>query len=292
MKVPPQERAVGKSGAIANTVRTIVDKESLASHASVHNSQRVDGLIKRDLDLPPSVPLTKSNLKAKIAEQGKVFDAIRNLPDPIRTDKKYLNDIQSIGTSYSDTARNYPNIFGKQRIDPIITDLSSSELLPNHAIDLMRTLREKASNYLSSSDAPSREMGMVYRDAADAVEGITARNLEKMGNKQLYEQFVEARERSAKLYDALGALHEPSGSLDPAYYGKLFEKEKPLSGNAEKVGRLANAYPDYFQSASQASGKLTGSHKTSFGVMTELLGPQKVARAALLSKHIPWTGAK
>jgi hypothetical protein len=197
---------------------------------------------------------------------------------------------------YTDTAQKFEASMGYPKADAIQSELKVKSFKPTEAVELVKRLRERSSNALNAANVnlDNAELGAAYRRAADAIEDVISKNLEKRGNPEMYKQFTENRVYIAKAYDALGALDKATGSFNAQAFGKMYEKGVPFTGKMADMSRVASAFKDYFQPVKKAAGGTAGSRSitqpTLFGTASEIVGAQPLARKLLLNPDLPWKG--
>ena len=276
----------------------IAGKTTTAQKISEKNAPQVNALTRAALGLPADEPITVQALEGIRAEAGGAYEAIKNVQQPVLTDMQYLKDINGLKGDFSQAAKKFPDLFKNEGIDKVVDSLNVSRMSTTEAVELIKKLRFDGNTLLKSRDNPQNlALGMASRKAADAVENLLDRKLEKMtGDPNMVRNFRDARQRIATSYDVEAALNESTGNVSATHFGKLLDKGKPLSGNLKDVAEFAKAFPKGAQAVEKIGSQPGISpldvgvqmlrHGSGAGLFADLasLGVRPAARAAITSQ--------
>jgi len=132
--------------------------------------------------------------------------------------------------------------------------LPTTSMTPGEAIELVKTLRFRATNRLAGAafeNPENRALGLAERRAADEVDRLIERNLTQNGRGDLANQYKEGRTRIAQTYDIQAALNDTTGNVDARKIAFL-AKKRPFSGALSDIaefgaiGRKVAAPPETF----------------------------------------------
>lgn len=135
-----------------------------------------------------------------------------------------------------------------------INELPITSMTPSEAIELVKTLRFRASNRLAGAsfeNPENRALGLAERSAANAVDSLIERNLTTAGKADLATAYREGRTRIAQTYDIQAALNEATGNVDARKVAFL-AKKRPFSGALADIaefgaiGKKVAAPPETF----------------------------------------------
>src|SRR4029077_14582844 len=102
-------------------------------------------------------------------------------------------------------------------------------------MELVKTLRFRATNHLKSFDNPeNRALGFAERNAAEAVDGLIERTLQQNDKGDLAKQYREGRTRIAQSYDVQAALNDVTGNVDARKLASIAGK-KPFTAQLKDI---------------------------------------------------------
>lgn len=245
-------------------VEGVGGKVKTAQELSIHNQEIHDNLGRKALGVSPNTPLNEDTIHMVRGEANAVYNKIRGIDQPFPLDRQYERGVQSLNNEFAALEEKMPGLTKSPEVDELkkllISDKAMKEgLTPNEAIDLTRLLRQKATANFKAANGPGGNpeklaLAQAQRDAANVVEDLISRNLDRLGKKKLYEDWVDARKRLAITHDVESALNPDTGHIDAKAIASLARSGRPLSGPLEKVAKFARAFPKGAQSPEKIGG--------------------------------------
>lgn len=123
-----------------------------------------------------------------------------------------------------------------------INELKMTSMTPSEAIELVKTLRFRASNRLAGAafeNPENRALGLAERSAANEIDSLIERRLTEAGQGKLANQYREGRTRIAQTYDIQAALNDVTGNVDARKIAFL-GKKRPFSGALADIAEFGN----------------------------------------------------
>lgn len=197
-------------------------------------------------------PLTEQALSEVRAEAGKVYRDIKNHGETIIATNDYLDGVKSLAGDFQAAAKEFPDIINNKEIIRLQQSLSVGEMSPTAAVELSKKLRFDGGKNLKAFDDPERAaLGTAQRKAANLVEELVQSNLDTTGKSMLGRRWKEARSLIAKTYDVESALNNTTGNVDARVFGKMLDKDRPLTGGFQSIAEFAEAFPKSVQDPSK-----------------------------------------
>lgn len=227
-------------------IEGVSGKAATQQAAALKNQQITNRLVRQELGLGETVPLTKGTLNALRSKAGAVYKAISGAGE-IATDGQYVDDLAAIAQSMDDVSKDFPdlNLNNNEEISKLIDGMLQDKFSAKSAIELTKQLRKSASGNLggmNAADPAKRALGYAQRDAAAAVEDQLIRHLDATGKGGLGKALDESRKLIAKTYSVEAALNEGTGNVVATNLSAQLKKGKPLSGNLELVAKFGKAF--------------------------------------------------
>jgi hypothetical protein len=231
---------------VANRVaESLSGKAATQQAAAVRNQSVTNRLVREDLGLSETAPLTRETLNGIRTRAGNVYRAIKNVGE-IVTDADYLDDLTRLTQSVDEVANDFPdaNVAAGKEINELVDTLLRDKFRASSAVEYTKQLRAAASANLAHGVDPTRRaLGFAQRDAAGALEEMVFRHLQNTGKGSLATQFEQARILIAKTYSVEGALNDSTGNVVATALGRELKRGKPLTGGIEMAARFAQAFP-------------------------------------------------
>ena len=243
-KLPPSEAGAGKT---MQAAESLAGRGKFVENLESVNARKATQIIHDELGLPKHVPLTKGAVEEVIANAGKSYEKIRALGTPFVADKKYLGDITNLNAKVAAARRNATT--WNPEFATIMNDMKKASRSADEAVDLMKSLRaESSANFAAVEKAtgakPNQlELAKFQKKAAQNLEDMVHRNLDRMGKKDLSAEFLEARKTIAKSKTIEKVLDE-NGIINSEKLGKLKERGAYMSGGMDTVAKFGRAFPD------------------------------------------------
>lgn len=202
--------------------------------AAATNTPLVNADARAELNLPKGADLYPELLdKARAANAGPAYQAIRELPDKIPLTPQYE-------ATFKDAADLLP-----PRIRAKIPE--SGDITGQEAVDLSKMLRNRASvvekspNFNAAGDSP-QEIAAAHRDLAKSIEDSVKDHLSATGREGMADDWNSARIYTAKSYSVQDAL-DGAGNVRASE----LRKDPLVSGRLKEVSTLAGQYPEAFK---------------------------------------------
>ena len=259
-----------------------------------------------------NVPLTPDELGSYISAQGKAYRAVAEagddlshqisvpqgdskilapngrpipLPPKLTTksgfalDDAFKGSIKEMGHEISSQLEELPQTF--KALGPsleLVGEYAGKDVINSRTtIQAIKKLRSDANLDFKSDDTVRISTGFTRKAIAEQLDDLVERNLEKAGNKELLDQYKQARVNIKKAYDIKSAV-DPVGNVDIRKF-YLISKKNPglLKDNLKLLADYAGTFPE-------------GAQKVGSG--SQLIGPWDwlIAGGAVASKH-PLVGA-
>lgn len=123
--------------------------------------------------------------------------------------------------------------------------------------------------YNRSADPSQLAKAKEYNDISAMLEQSLEGHAVKAGRDDLIPALREARKTIAQTYTAEQALNKATGDISAPVLGRLFDKQKPLSGGMKQAGEFNSAFPKF--TGAGASTPAAGVSKSE-AIMGTLLG--------------------
>jgi hypothetical protein len=231
-------------------------KVKTAQGAAIKNQAVTDGLVRKALGLKEDAPITPETLKAVRDQAGESYAAISNIGTPFKATVQYHEAIDGLANTTENLAKKFPKLVSSKEIDDLKSSLKVDKIEPEHAVELMKILREKASDHLGPmASGQDKALGRAYRKASDAVEQMVEANLAVTGRKQLLDDFRQNRQLIAKTYTVEKALNG-AGHVDANNLAAQLKRGKPLSGDLKTVAKFASQFPKAAKTIEQVGSHL------------------------------------
>lgn len=259
--VPPTQ---ANPNIINRTLEGLSGKIQTGQAASIKNQDVTDGLARQSLGMSPTDPITKSALQSLRAKAGDAYEVIKSF-GPLPIDQSFTDQVNKLGGSYQALKREFPNQANTD-IDNLINDLSKTptiggktvtdprlitalqkinppEVSAEGAVELSKKLRYDGSANMNSPDPAKKTLGRVQLQAANTLEDLIDRTLQKTGQSDLMQNFRQARVQIAKSYSVQNALDESTGHVVGRKLASQLAADKPLSGGLETAAGFSQAFP-------------------------------------------------
>ena len=254
LKLTPEEAG---GGPVSRGVASIAGEPKLAKLLSKKNAPTINDMIRRDVGLPDDVPLSREALAQIRKEAGEKYEAVKSV-GRFGTDEKYRADLKAVTKQFDDAKEDFAHR-AESPIQKTIEGLDVKGMKASSAIAEVKNLRNDADKAYRAGD---KQLGKAYRDAAEALDGMLERHLDRharaVGDPEVAKAVAEykgARQRIAKTYAADKALDDSTGNINAKVYAAARRKGVPLSGEAADVAKLAQAFE---RSTQRSAGAATG----------------------------------
>lgn len=224
------------------TLEGMAGKISTAQRVAEKNQNVINAAARRELGLPENAPITTEALESIRDVAGQSYEAVKQVGQPIRADKQYLDELRSVAAANQRLAQDFPEM-ADQGLQEFVESLAKEQFSPENGIEAIKQLRFDANALFRSDDPAKQALARAKKKAAQAMEGLVERNLKQIGADDLYDGFVNGRQLIAKTYTVEEALNKGSGNIVASKLAKRLDKGKPLSGELKDVARFAASFP-------------------------------------------------
>lgn len=216
-------------------------KAAVGQAASKANQPVTDSLMKETLGLAPDDVLTSEAAQAVRKDAYKAgYEPVATL-GPISTDFDYKQALQNIQGKYQGASKSFPGV-ADNGVGEAITPLDVKEFDAGDGLKMIQSLRNRATDAFQNGNT---ELGRASKEAAGALEDQIERHLAAqpaLGSSapEMLSNFRDARQLMAQSHDVEDAIREGTGEVSAPKLGGKLQQGRPLSGNLETAGRMAN----------------------------------------------------
>lgn len=284
----PTEAGAGKT---ARTTEGLAGEPRLAKAASEKNAAVTNALVRKDVQLPDDVPLSREALASKRREAGAAYAAIKDVGD-IKNDAQYMAALDKIAEGYDTAAKSFPHR-SENPFKKTLEGLKQETVSASSAIEEVKLLRNDADKAFRNGD---KALGKAYRDAANALDDSMDRHLTRLAAADrspelagAVQKYRDARRLIAKTYVADKAINDTTGNVNAAVYARELKRGTKLDGDALTVAKFAQQFPRLAQPAEKVANTGATVHDVALGLLGKealLMGARPLARKALLSETV------
>jgi len=215
-------------------------KITTAQNASARNQGVTNELAKKAINAPE---LTPEGLTAVRAQANKAYTELGSVGE-ITADDAFRQTLAKVSERNGKFSTDFPELV-KKDVDSLVESLAGKKGFDSQsAIEAIKRLREgQRAGLKAFDDAEKKAYAKVQGQAADAIEDLVERNLQKSGQTELLDKFRAARQTLAKTYDVEKALNPASGNVDANKLAALLKKGRPLTGELETIGKFSSSFP-------------------------------------------------
>jgi hypothetical protein len=267
-------------------------KLTTAQNASARNQAVTNRLAAEALGLPGDAQITPVVLKTVRDQAGQAYQAIGQT-GAVQPTAAYTKALDAIAAPFQKAAAAFPNAKPSPVLQ-LVDELRSPSFDAAAAIEKVKMLRTQADDSFRTGNT---DLARASRAASQALEDALETHLQNIGQRQLLQEFRDARQLIAKTYTVEKALNPASGSIDARKLAADLKRGKPLTGELKQAGDFAGQFPKASQPlegmgslpqsspldwhALGATSLATGSPLPMLGV-----GARPAARAAVLSPMV------
>lgn len=241
-KIPPA--TINQRSTAARAIESRAGKNAMKQTSAVLNQRVTNRLVRQELGLSDTAPLRRDTLKGIRKNAGKVYEVIKGT-GRIITDDQYQTELANLTRVADEIVKDFPKYksTGNKEIIALQESLNETDFSANSAIEVLKQLRADASDNLKwNVDDPSKKaLGSAQQEAAGILEEQILRHLRGQGLTQLADDFGKARTLIAKTWSVQSALNDSTGNVIATKLSAQLKKDVPLSGNLEKIARVAGA---------------------------------------------------
>lgn len=242
--IPPAD--VRQSG-INEALNGMSGKIKTAQVASQRNQAITNALARKELGIAEDIPLNAQTLNAVRNEASKAYQAVEGV-GTITPGETYTKALDKIVEPYIRAAKSFPN----SKPNPIVQEIEALKTPAFEAADAVAKIRTLRADADAAYGSGNKELGKSLKAGADALEQAIDDHLAQFGPSKMLNDYRSARQLIAKTYSVQKGLNDVTGDVSAAALAKQLEKGKPLSGELEKIARVAQAFPKATQSLKEA----------------------------------------
>ena len=177
-----------------------------------------------------SLSANNQEITNKLAKQA------LGLPDSVSLSDEVLNNVrQQAGRAYQQIAD----------LDPhLAQDIEKLKVAKNEANAYYKL-------YGRSAHPEDLKKAQKLRDQANQIETWLEDAVTNYGQPELLNNLRNARQQIAKTYEVEHALNNATGNVNARSLAKSFNKDVPLTGELETIGKFGAAFPKYTQPIEQ-----------------------------------------
>lgn len=286
--IPPTQ---AKESLVNRVLEGTAGKISTAQNASAKNQAVTHKLVSKALGLPEEEVIVPEVLNNIRSVAGKAYENIENI-GTIKPSKDYMEGLNQIAGKALKAQAAFPNAKPSPLID-LTESLKTNEFDGAAAVAKIIDLRDAADTAFAANQ---KLLGKANKKAADLLENEIEKHLEKTGQKEMLDEFRNARQLIAKTYTVEKALNTVTGTVDARSLARQLMKGKPLSDELKTAAEFAAQFPK----AAQVTEKMGSLPQVSpadvgyagiLGAMTNpkalaALAVRPAARAAALSEPV------
>lgn len=219
-------------------------KLTTAQNASARNQPITNRLAMKAIGADE---LTPEALAAVRARANAAYDALGQA-GTFTADLPFRAQLAKLGSGSKQMQADFPELM-RSDVDGLLQSFAGKEgFNAQSGIEAIKRLRADARANKLARDNPDRQaLGSVQNKISGALEDLIDRNLKRSGNDQLLNDYRNARQTLAKVYDVEAALNPMTGTVDAAKLAQILKKGRPLSGELKQAAEFASAFPKAVQ---------------------------------------------
>jgi len=285
--LPPTEM---NPSIVNSALEGLSGKIKTAQAASTKNQATTNQIAKTELGLPQDQPITRQALANLRSDAGAVYEQVKQA-QPIVADKLYQSQLAALQAPIAKFEQQFPQLANKE-VSGVFDALNQGQFDTEAVVEAMKRLRFDGQANKASLDPAKKELGRVQVRAAEALEGLTDRNLSAQGQPDLMAAFQDARKTIAKTYSVEKALNDQTGDVSAAVLAAQLKKGKPLSGGIQTIAEAGQAFPKATQTLPQSYNAVSpvdylgaglGAAATGHPLMLALAAARPAVRKLVLS---------
>ena len=229
-----------KAGAVKST--------NFAENAAKLNDARFTQLAIEDMGLPPNTVLDAKAIKKALAMHDAPYEVIAKI-EHLTPAKEVLEKIETLRIKRPSIGGEKNAAAVNELVDETLSKIKEGRSGEEIILDI-RNLRREANDIYSAQqksgqpDATKIARADANKKIADALEALIDTNAP---NAEVLANLRKARAAKAKVYDYERALNNQTNRIDPQVLAKMAKDEKPLSGIAADIAKIASVFPDIAQ---------------------------------------------
>lgn len=218
---------------------------NFAENAAKLNDARFTQLAIEDMGLPPNTVLDAKAIKKALAMHDAPYEVIAKI-ERLTPTKEVLEKIETLRIKRPSIGGEKNAAAVNELVDETLSKIKEGRSGKEINLDI-RNLRREANDIYSAQqksgqpDATKIARADANKRIADALEALIDANAP---NAEVLANLRKARAAKAKVYDYERALNNQTNRIDPQILAKMAKDEKPLSGTAADIAKIASVFPD------------------------------------------------
>lgn len=218
---------------------------NFAENAAKLNDARFTQLAIEDMGLPPNTVLDAKAIKKALAMHDAPYEVIAKI-ERLTPTKEVLEKIETLRIKRPSIGGEKNAAAVNELVDETLSKIKEGRSGKEINLDI-RNLRREANDIYSAQqksgqpDATKIARADANKKIADALEALIDANAP---NAEVLANLRKARAAKAKVYDYERALNNQTNRIDPQILAKMAKDEKPLSGIAADIAKIASVFPD------------------------------------------------
>lgn len=218
---------------------------NFAENAAKLNDARFTQLAIEDMGLPPNTVLDAKAIKKALAMHDAPYEVIAKI-ERLTPTKEVLEKIETLRIKRPSIGGEKNAAAVNELVDETLSKIKEGRSGKEINLDI-RNLRREANDIYSAQqksgqpDATKIARADANKKIADALEALIDANAP---NAEVLANLRKARAAKAKVYDYERALNNQTNRIDPQILAKMAKDEKPLSGTAADIAKIASVFPD------------------------------------------------
>lgn len=212
------------------------------------NDARFTQMAAKDMGLPPNTVLDSDAIKTALAKHDAPYEAVGQI-SRVAPDSDVMRRIESLRIKRAPIGGEENAAAVNRRVDETLSKVLEGRSGAEINVDI-RNLRREANEIYSAQqksgipDSTLLAKAEVNKKIANALEDLIDANAP---NAEVLANLRKARMAKAKIYDYERALNNQTHRIDPQVLAKMARDEKPLSGVAADIAKIASVFPDIAQ---------------------------------------------
>lgn len=229
----------------AGAAKSVTD---FSKKAAQLNDARFTQLAIKDMGLPPNTVLDAKAIEKALALHDAPYEVIAKI-ERLTPTKEVLEKIETLRIKRPSIGGEKNAAAVNELVDETLSKIKEGRSGKEINLDI-RNLRREANDIYSAQqksgqpDATKIARADANKKIADALEALIDANAP---NAEVLANLRAARMAKAKVYDYQRALNNQTNRIDPQILAKMARDEKPLSGVAADIAKIASVFPDIAQ---------------------------------------------
>jgi hypothetical protein len=234
---------------ILNKVLNSLGGKYIDEKIAEKNADVVNKKARSAMGLPETADLDEAAFQSYRSAQSAKYARLKDYKTPFELDDTFKGEIRDLDKAFRAIKENTPELYDNTALETLRASLSEpknpahpGKLTDEAVVDISRQLRAEATKTLKNPTSTPKDQftALAKRDAANAMEDLLERHLEKSGQTQLLKDYKEGRKGLALSHDVEDATNLTTGNVDPQVLRRLMEKGRPLSGDLKDIAQAAS----------------------------------------------------